>query len=216
MPIDTTDLGMVALTWALTWLVGKLINKVSPATHSKMRALLPSVTVLLGVLLTVSYEYITAAATIDGGVILQGALRGAAAVLGHSQIREVLKVASKPKVDAVTPALILLIGLSLAGCPRNPVVHDSTNYKSQLAWLEARNAEDIEAFERAINGANAAGDTESCLIYAEQLLIAKYATSWRYGMMRHLADLGEDPGAPSVVPEAVTLCPPVESLPEED
>jgi len=225
IPFNITDPVVVLLSWALTALVGRIVNLTD---KPKLRSSLPLVAVLLAVGAQTAFAAFNDTLMVDGAlqwsVLLRGLAAGAMAVLGHSQMRELLKLVT-PTNEAPTSgasggganALIVLLligGMSLTqtGCAHRLIVHDATTYTNELAWLSARNEEDITVLQRAVDGALVAGDQEGCLVYAEQLLIAKHAVAWRYAMMLHLADLGKDPGGPALIPGADTLCPVTEAV----
>lgn len=220
IPFDSTDPVVALLAWGLTLLVGKLIDLTQ---RPKLRTALPIMAVLLAVAARSAIAAMDGTLYLDGmfhwDILLRGLAAGAAAVLGHSQMRELLKLvgtqapasgggASGGGIGAAM--LLIVMGGAIAstqtGCVSRYVLRDRDTYTTQVRWLEARNSEDISAFELAVAQSIEHGDMQSCLVYAEQLQLARYATAWRYKMMLFLADQGEDPGEPPLVPEASALC----------
>ena len=92
MTPDASDPIVLALTWGLTWLAGKLGNRIS----DKVRHALPALSVVIAIGLHAGYVAIQGEAlTVD--VLARGFAAGAGAVFMHSQTSEVRKVAKGRK-----------------------------------------------------------------------------------------------------------------------
>lgn len=85
---------VILLTWFLTWLVGKFFT----SKQSKMRSALPAVAFLLAFGLEIGYHAINSAGSSLSWALVGRALGEAgAAVIAHSQFREVVKMLSDDK-----------------------------------------------------------------------------------------------------------------------
>jgi len=204
---------VVMLAWVLTALIAHFFTLTD---RPKLRAALPSLALLFAVGARAGFAVVQGE-PITWTIVGSGFLAGATAVFGHSQFRELIKKTKKDGSDAelskfidkigpVAVIVLVVIGLSIPGCVHRVVLRDADVYKLQLEWLAARNAESIVAHEVAVAAAKEVDDRESCLLHAEQLLVERYAVSYRYAQMAYLADLAADPGPMRRIPEASSLC----------
>ena len=99
MTPDSTDPTVVLLTWVLTWLVGKIV---SGPKLKQIRHALPVVAVLLAIGLRAGIEA-SQGDELGLSTVFRGLAAGAAAVLGHSQLRELHKLLAKPPQKNLAP-----------------------------------------------------------------------------------------------------------------
>ena len=216
IPLDIADPVAVLLAWALTMLLGHFIKL---ADRPKLRTALPIVAVLIAVAVRAGIEAGQGADALTGEVLLRGMLAGATAVLAHSQFRAVLKVALKPKellkgmADSSEKLVMLLLisvpllAVSQACGSKQVVIHNADTYEAELSWLKARNDEQVTALQRGVDLSLYHKQPDDCLMFADALVVSKYATAWRYDVMLFIAERGEDPGAAPEIPDALALCP---------
>lgn len=89
--VDATDPIVVAITWALTYALGRW----APGLNGKLRPVLPVVALLLAVGLRAGMDTAQGQAPATTGewlaMLARGVAAGGAVVLAHSQVREVQK-----------------------------------------------------------------------------------------------------------------------------
>ena len=94
--VDITDPGVIALTWFLTWAIGKY----APWLSDKGRPIIPIVAVLIAVGVRAGLDA-SMGQPIDLESVTRGVAAGAAAVMGHSQVRGLQKALMKPPEEPV-------------------------------------------------------------------------------------------------------------------
>ena len=85
--LDGADFGIVAITWALVW----VIKKVTKDKFDKIRSFLPLVAVAVAIGTTAAMEASTGT-EFSMATVMTGLVAAGVAVLGHSQGRELLKM----------------------------------------------------------------------------------------------------------------------------
>lgn len=97
--VDATDPAVVIVTWGLTWLVGKY----APWFSDRGRTIIPIVAVLLAVGVRAGIDA-SSGEPLAVSTVTRGIAAGAAAVMGHSQVREFQKVmTSAPSASTGEP-----------------------------------------------------------------------------------------------------------------
>lgn len=95
VPFDGSDPLVALLAWGLAWLV----HRYAPKAWSRwVRRLTPTVAVLLAVFLRAAWA-VSQDEPFTVQVLLRAVAAGAVAVLGHSQIREVVKAVQPPPTE---------------------------------------------------------------------------------------------------------------------
>lgn len=98
-PVDSSDPTVAFLTWVLTWVAGRLV---SGPKLQKLRHALPIAAVLIAIGLRAAIET-SEGVELSLSTVLRGIAAGGAAVLGHSQLRELHKALAKPEVAPSLP-----------------------------------------------------------------------------------------------------------------
>lgn len=208
--LDATDPLVIFTTWALTQIVGNLFDLTE---RPKLRVALPAIAVLIAVLIRV-----TGATWTEGWaegfawpVLWCGLVDGAIAVLGHSQLREVLKLVKPGEESKAATKLMLYLFLlggvatTLPACGLT-VVRRADVYTTQVRWLEARNTETVSTLYTLAELAENRGDLATCELAAERALIGDYATTWRLQAMLWQVGKADDPGEAPSIPSVDSVC----------